>query len=436
MLKDGRTKMEKKTRPSKGFSFVFLIITAILACSFTAFASPEAREDGLLVSELNSAGDKGQYEYLTMILKTGYAHEPKEKPGLNTLTNELIYLLLRNTCALEVSYYPFAEYTVFSFVIWQEDFKTFCAELDAIIRLDTLLLYDLCNELIYQHYHTAKTAFDLCAEIQYELLYGPEHPYLNPYQADYTKLNINEVNAWFREIYKPNNIIISTTAPLPADFLKKPNGRDMQKQVVVPTVPPNYAAGHAARFSEVNAPLNTVFISFPWPRPEEEDFWAGRIIQKYLQHQLWLILRQELGFCYAIQVDYSYLSKPAAPNLTIAFQVLPENTEAALSAVFRLLEKLETEALSPEEIGSLIEQEEKLQKRNYEAPRYLSLMDALAARLEINWLTDYEEYLSRLHGLTPEQILSFAQSALPDWRLSIVGPENTVPDSLFNRMED
>jgi hypothetical protein len=293
--------MEMNLRIRKGVPLVFLLIVTVLACSWPGFASPEKRTDGLIVSELASATPKNNYEYLTMIVKTGYGHEPKEKPGLNNLTNELVYFLLRGTRALEVSYYPFAEYTVFSFVIWREDFRAFCAELDAIIRLDTLLLYDLCNELIYQHLHTAKTPFAIGQHLQYELLYGPDHPYLNRFIADYTKLNINEVNTWFREIYKPNNLIISTTVKLPEDFLKKPNGRDMRKKVIHPEVPPNFAADQPSRFTEVNAPLSTIFLSFPAPQPHEDGFWAGRIVQKYLRHQLWLTLRQELGFCYDIQ---------------------------------------------------------------------------------------------------------------------------------------
>ncbi|HHW12392.1 MAG TPA: insulinase family protein, partial [Firmicutes bacterium] len=370
-----------KTHPHfsvrKGLFLAVLILSTTLCCPLTIWGSSTRRVDPLVVSKLDPISKEENYEYVTMILKTGYGHEPSEKRGLNTLTNELVYLLLRNTRALEVNYYPFAEYTIFTFVVWRDDFAAFCAELDALIRLDTLLLYDLCNELINQHIHTAKTPFVTGQSILYELLYGPDHPYLNRFKADYSKLDINEVNTWFREIYKPNNIVISTTSELPEDFLKKPSGRDLQKRVLNPEIPPSLATDPVYRFTDARAPVSTIFIAFPGPKPEEDGFFVSRIIQKYLQHQLWSRLRQERGYCYDLQVSYSYLNEPTAPNITIAFQVLPENTEPAIYEVFNLLEELEREPLTPEEIRYFVELEEKSQDKNYSTPSFLSLMDAI-----------------------------------------------------------
>lgn len=421
MKKDDSIKMKRHIR--KGVPLVILLLVLTLTCTLSASVSREERADGLIVSKLYSTEKEDNYEYLTMILKIGYGHEPKEKHGLNNLTHELIYLLLRSTSALDVNYFSFAEYTVFTFVLWQDDFSKFCSELDAIIQLDALLLYDLCNQLIYQHYHTPETPTNTGQRILYEILYGPTHPYLNGFKADYTQLNINEVNSWFREIYKPNNIIISTTAELPEDFLKKPSGRDMEKIVSVPEVPAISAAGPAHQFTEVHAPFSTIFLSFPGPKPNTNDFFTARFIQKYLQHQLWLRLRQELGYCYDVQVNYSYLSEPTAPNITIAFQVLPENTEPALHEVFNLLEKMAKEPLPSEEIAYLVEREEKYQRKNYSTPRFLSMMDAIGVHLGITWATDYEEYSAELQKLTGDDIFRFTQTYLKNWRLSVVGPD-------------
>lgn len=406
----------------KGLCCAILVLILILSCSFTTLGSVAERDDGLIISQLDARTTKNHYEYVTMVLKTGYGHEPQNKQGLNSLTNELVYLLLRTSCALEVNYYPFAEYTVFTFVVWPDDFTLFCAELDGLIRLDTLLLYDLCNELINLHLHTAETLSNQAQSILYELLYGPEHPYLNKFKPDYTKLSINEVNNWFRAIYKPNNLIISTTAELPVDFLKRPTGREMKQKVLVAAIPPGYADGPAQRFLASDAPLSTVFLAFPGPQPQEAEFFTGRIVQKYLHHQLWLSLRQDLGYCYDLQVNYSYLNEPTAPTITIAFQVLPENTEPALDAVFRVLEKLETTTLTPEEIQSYREQEEKAQQRNYDVPGFLSLMDALGVQLDLAWATDYEQYCANLKLVSADGISSFAQTYFPKWRLSVVGP--------------
>ncbi|NLW55909.1 MAG: insulinase family protein [Firmicutes bacterium] len=411
-----------------------LLLVLVLACSWTTAASLEEREDGLIISKLTSIETEDNYEYLTMLLKTGYGHEPEGKYGLNNLTNELVYFLLRTTSALDINYYPFAEYTVFTFVLWREDFRDFCFELDAIIRLDTLLLYDLCNGLIYRHYHTAKPPALAGQRVLYELLYGPAHPYLNQFKADYTKLNINEVNMWFREIYKPNNLIISTTAELPEDFLRKPSGRDLQKKVVVPEIPPRLTTGPAYQFTKVHTPYSTIFLSFPGPQPTEDRYFVGRLLQRYLQQQLWRRLRQELGYCYNVQVSFSSLQEPTAPNIMIAFQVLPENTEQALHEVFRLLEQMEEEPLTPEAIAHLIAQEEKYQQKNYSLPRFLSLMDAIGTHLGLTWAVNEEEYRSALQKITGEDLSSFTQTYLKDWSLSVAGPEPIEPsaDSMRN----
>jgi hypothetical protein len=75
---------------------------------------------------------------------------------------------------------------------------------------------------------------------------------------------------------------------------------------------------------------------------EGKDLTIAKILPSILlfesrHHQLWLRLRQELGYSYDLRVDYSYLSEPTAPTITIGFQVLPENTGPALDAVFGVL---------------------------------------------------------------------------------------------------
>jgi len=429
---------EMKRRIRKKASRGLLLFLIILTCTLSTTASIEEREDGLVISTRTLPAAEDNYEYLTLLLKTGYGHEPAGKYGLHNLTNELIFFLLRTTSALEVNYYPYAEYTVFTFVLRREDFRAFCSELDTIIRLDTLLLYDLCNELIYRHYHTPQPPARVGQHVLYELLYGPAHPYLNQFKADYPKLNINEVNLWFREIYKPNNLVISTTAELPEEFLRKPSGRDLQKKVVLPAIPPPLIGGPAFRFTETRTPYSTIFLSFPGPRPTEDAYFTARVLQKYLQTQLWKRLRQDLGYCYHVQVNYTALQEPTAPNITIILQVLPENTEPALNEVFRLLAQLEKEPPTPEEIAHLSAREEKKQQKNYSSPRFLSYMDALGVHLGLTWATGLEEFSAALQNITGDDLRYFTQTYLKQWRLAVAGPEpvelhaafipNDVPD--------
>jgi hypothetical protein len=412
---------------------LMVILTAVspLLGAAVVPGAPEVRDDGLTVvnREISKGEDRADH-YLTMILKTGYAQDPKGKAGLAGITNELVYHILSESSALKIDYYTFADFSMFNFVVSLNNFEKFCQELDVVVRFDALLMYDLFNERIQAHQDQPRTPGLVAAEKLDELLAGPDHPYAGIPMNDYKNLVISDINNWFRTVYRPNNIIISSSLPLSKDFLRKPVGRDFKTAVVSAKVPPlNCSSYPVVKFTENRDNISTVFMGVPAPPMGAEGFFATVLIQRYLDEELWQEIREKAGLCYDLQVSDTYLTQSSAPALRISFQTVPGDTGAGIVKVISVFKKLAEEGIPAERITKIIQQEKKhfdLQNN----PLMNSTQDrGLVALFNQKWLADSQEYLSQLGKVTQLQITKAISERLPLLKISIAGP-GVARDSL------
>lgn len=411
-----------------------IIILVFLSVSFNTVAADSAlntkllkeqRDDGLTVIIREPDQDKQEVHYLSLIIKTGYAHDPVGKFGITNLTNELIYQLLRHTYVLGLDFQTCADYSAFHFVTTREYFNDFCAQVDWIIRSDALLYYDLCNTLTRYHLNQPKPSELQAISQLYSMVYGPEHPYNSIFKPDYDKLDITEVNKWFRQIFKPNNFIIASSLKLPDDFLRRPAGRDLKEPVILNEIPDSTVDNiPELKWTPVHDNIATVCLGFETPKFDDKGIFATFLLEEYLNQRLWKVIREENGLSYDPQVFSLLISKSFVPTLQTVFHTLAPDTAKVISLIIAEFKQVAAEGIPEAEIAKIIGRERKRQEMNDKDLQSAVGAAALYGLLGREWMVNREEYLTGLNeeAKIVSQVMTEGLSSL---KISVAGPDET-----------
>lgn len=420
------------------YSFKIIVIPIILfiLVSFSVYTAAaesdsetkltvERRDDGLTVVVRKPDQEKQELHYMTLIIKTGYAHDPMGKFGITNLTNELIYHLLRYTSAINIDYQTYADYSTFNFITTRPDFNDVCAQLDRVIRSDALLLYDLYNALVSYHLSQPKPP-ELAAVSQfYSLIYGADHPYNSIFTPNYNQLNINEINKWFRHIYKPNNFIIASSHKLPDDFLRKPAGRDLKETVILDEVPYSFGdVNPELKWVPVRDNIATVCLGFETPKLDEEGVFATFLIEKYLDQRLWKVIREDNGLSYDPEVFNLLISKSSAPSLQVILHTLAPDTKKVINLIIAEFEKIATDGIPEVEIARIIGRERRKREMISKDLKTTMEFEALYGLLGEEWLVNQDNYFYLLRE-EAQLIPRVMAAGLTRLKIAIAGPEET-----------
>lgn len=402
-----------------------LIIRFPLPLSAETKISKEQRDNGLTIVLQDQGREQREIQYLTLILKTGSAHDPAGKSGLTNLTNEMIHNLLKRTSALRVTCQTYADFSAFHFIVTRKSCNLFYDQLDQIIRLDALLDYDLCNNLIRYHLNLPQAPDRKALSQLYSLVYGPEHPYNSVFDTKYERLDIAEVNKWFRQIYKPNNLIIATGIKPPDDFLKRPAGRDLKQPVNLSAIPPaSPNPVPEVKWTPVHNNIATVCLGFETAKFGEEGVLATLLLQKYLEQRLWKIIREDNGLSYDPEVSYQLTSAASAPLLLVTVHTLAENTGTVIDLILAEFKKVAAEGIPEEKIQKIIERERKQWELMEKNPESTIKAAALYGLVGQSWLIDRDDYLNQL-TIETKIVSQIMNAGLAHLKISVAGPEDT-----------
>ncbi len=385
------------------------------------------RDDGLTFMKLELPKEnKPAFCFLTLVLKTGYADDPAGKAGLTRLTNLLLYRILSNTSALDVGYETYANFSQFDFLIAAREYQTFCAELDAVIRMEALMMYDECHEIIQDYKNSPRNPGAAGLLDLYKLLYGNNHPYLAVFNENLPELDINMVNDWFRRIYRPSNMIIAGSADLPVDFLMKPSGRELKQPVTfAKTSPANCAPRPVIRWTPIEGNLSSIYIGLPAPAVNDNELFAMIVLKRYLQKELWDKLREERGLCYDIQVNYSYLREPAASSFIISLDTLPAEADTAIAKIIDILQQVTVKNGIPAQRLSRIKELEKKRVEFQNNATFQKLDGMVYEKLfGAPWLKDSKEYLKQFDKVSANDLAKLAANRLKYLKIAVARPNS------------
>lgn len=432
-------RMGKSMKPRRTFSdqrrflpwllVVMLGLTLIpglaTAQNQTTSGTIAVRDDGL-TTIVNGSGAESEVQYLTLLIKTGYSQDPAAKAGLTDLTNILVYRILQMATLLDFNYFLAADYSRFDFAVPNNDFTAFCRQLDAVIRIEALLSYDECNILLKNYRNLPRNPSEVGLAKLYTMIDGAGHPYTKIFDNYMSNLDITDANNWFRRIYRPSNLIISSTAPLPDDFLLRPSGREMKQVITKSPVPAATCSPNPlVEITTVHNSTASVFIGLPAPALTDPDLATSLLVQQYLAWELWNKLREQAGYCYDVSVFHSYLTEPVAPILLIEFETLPGNAGPAIGQVISVLQGIAKNGIPEAELTSLKQAVEKQAKRIGDSRRTATQNLALQAFFNQTWLSDYDAYSKLLAGVTSADTARLIRTKLGSIKLSLTGPEET-----------
>jgi len=412
---------------------IFLNLIFLAAFSFSpllnAGTESGVRDDGLTIapSILNKAQLNEEIQFVRLIVKTGFSADPQGKAGLTRLTNEMIYNLLRfSVKAFAVTHYTAADFSVFDLWVSLKDETDFFEGLDQIIRMDALPFYDLSNEIIAGFKNEPRPP-NTEAELELaKMLYGANHPYLSEYTPNPEKLNISEANKWFRQIYRPNNLIISSSLPVPDYFLRKPTGREFKERITFLTPKATWKATPESRFIPNHDNLCTILVGTPAPKIDEPGCLAMLLATDYLRAELTEILREESGLTYDATVSYSYISKPAAPSLTVAFQVFPKEAGNALAKTVDVFTRLAQDGIPESKLTELIMiMRHQYELRDGSLPQ-LVIANGYSVLFNQAWLVAAAGLPEKLKEAAL-QIKPLMNASLNSMKIAVAGPPETAP---------
>ena len=390
-------------------------------------AKPVGQNDGITVLKLElQKGLKLNYCYLTLVLKNGYANDPAGNSGLTFLTNQLLYRAFLNTSALDVRYETYANFSQFYFLIPLKEYAMFCKELDAIIRMEALMMYDECHAIIQGRKNEPQNPAILGLMDLYKMLYGNDHPYLSVFQGNLPNLDINTVNDWFRKTYRPSNMIIAATADLPGDFLMKPSGRDLKSPVAFTRTPPALCpARPMLHWTQIEGNISSVFVGLPGPALHDKDCFSMMVLRRFLQKELWEKLREEMGLCYDVQVRYSYLRESMAPSLIISLETLPADADIAIAKIIDvLLQVTDKNGVTAQRL-SLIQEQEK-SRAGYQNNSIFQQLDGLVYETMFTapWLKDSKQYLKNFNTVTADDLAKLVAARIKFIKISVARPNS------------
>lgn len=241
-------------------------------------------------------------------------------------------------------------------------------------------------------------------------------------------LTLDDVKEFYATYYVPNNMVISAAGNFNAALLRKkletrlatltPGADDLRPaQATLPLT----ETQHISSSKESN--LTWFMLGFPAPAVADPDYPAMKVLNSVLgggmSSRLFTILRDDQGLAYTTSSFYP--SRAGESHLVTYVIALPENAEKAKEGMVAILQDIQENGVSDEEleravnkeIGSFTLRRETAQRRAYDIGWYVML----GAGIELD-----ATYPDQLRAVTSADVQRVAETYLTNYVISTVGP--------------
>ncbi|MEZ4728920.1 MAG: pitrilysin family protein [Caldilineaceae bacterium] len=272
--------------------------------------------------------------------------------------------------------------------------------------------------------------FSLISDNLQQALYG-DGGYGNPEVGTVetiSNLTLDDVKTFYSTYYVPNNMVISAVGNFNAALLRKK--LEARLSAVAPGAENLRPAQHVQPLNEnisitsdKASNLTWFMLGFPAPSVADPDYPAMKVLNSVLgggmSSRLFSILRDDQGLAYSTS---SYYPSRAGDSHFVAYVIaLPENAELAKEGMLAILQDIQENGISEEElerainkeIGSFVLRRETAQRRAYDIGWY----EMLGAGIELD-----AAYPDQLRAVTVEDVQRVAETYLTNYVLSSVGP--------------
>jgi zinc protease len=264
-------------------------------------------------------------------------------------------------------------------------------------------------------------------------LYGPDHPYGQPFTGSGTEESIksmqrNDLLNYYRSNYFPNNsaVVIAgditmqeATAKLEKAFGAWKEGRIESKTIAEP---PSIGSTKVLLVDKPEAPQSMVVLGYPFIRRDDPDYETLMLVNNVLggkfTSRINMNLRENKGFSYGASSSFLAL-RSVGPFYAAA----PVQTQSTKESIVELLKEMRTirgeRPLTDQEIA---DSKNNIIKRYPQQFQTLSGIAGQLANIYLYGLPDDEwsRYLTRINGVTAESASAAATKHLKDDGMLIV----------------
>ena len=265
-----------------------------------------------------------------------------------------------------------------------------------------------------------------------------QHPYRHPVIGHldvYNRLTREEVMAYYKARYVPNNLFFVVTgdvdaqavhAQLAAAFATHP--RQPLAPVYIPQEPPQL--GRREAHIDFSTELTRLEIAWHTPELTHPDVPALDLLALILgdgrSSRLYRRVREELALVHGI---HAWCYTPGQPGLFGIEALLdPDKRDAALREVFAMLEEIKTDGVTPDELAKALKQTLSSHLNGLATTR------GRAADIGSNWLLTRNvhftrDYLAALQTVTPADITRVLHTYCTEANLTItsLNPPRSLP---------
>lgn len=256
-----------------------------------------------------------------------------------------------------------------------------------------------------------------------ELLFGSNHPYgIDVKENDFERINTDEIRAFFKSRYSPQNCTIIASGKLPANLLDTLNEffgtsswtGDAQTAAPV-NVPISTSAQQKHYFHRSDAIQSAVRVGrilFNKTNPDYYKFQVlNTILGGYFGSRLMANIREDKGYTYGIGSGLTNLVN--AGYFYISTEVGSDVTNQTLSEIYKELKTLREELVDSNELETV---------RNYILGHFLRSVDgpfSLADKFKSIWefgldYSFYDRYFHAVKTVSPTELRDLANQYLQE----------------------
>ncbi|MCI0441977.1 insulinase family protein [bacterium] len=384
---------------------------------------------------------------LNLVLKSGWSNDPSEKPGTASLTAELLDegTTTRNALQIsdavrdlgaELSTGSSFDGSRVNLNILKRNLDQGMSLMSDVVLNPTFPKEELERQRgIYLGRIVQETKQPLVTALKTFMrnLYGPDHPYGQPYTGSGTEESIKAMQRddllnYYRSNYFPNNsaIVIAgdltlqeTTAKLEKAFSAWKQGKFESKTIAEP---PSIGSTKVLIVDKPEAPQSMVVLGYPFIRRDDPDYETLTLVNNVLggkfTSRINMNLREDKGFSYG--ANSSFL---ALRSIGPFYASAPVQTQSTKESIVELLKEIR--GIRGER--PLTEQEIADSKNNIikRYPQQFQTLAGIASQLGNIYLyglpdDEWSRYLTRINGVTSESASAAANKHLKDDGILIV----------------
>lgn len=379
-------------------------------------------------------------------IKTGSAYEQEREAGVAHFLEHLFFKGTKTRTARQImeaiesrggqlNAFTSRGYTCLYVKVLDRDIQTGIAILADLVKECTLIDWEKERNVILEEIASIDDTPDEQIHDLFAEFHWPNHPLGRPvsgYAHSVAKLTRDDVEAFFRTWYRPENMCFSIAGNFDQDVVfaqiaEEFSGIEGAPNVLdLPAPTFNSGATHVTRdIAQIH-----LCLAFPGPQLDDPRRYTGEVVSSILGggSTSWLFerIREEEGLAYSIYTFHSFY--PQTGLLGVYAAVAPQNHHRALELTFDAFRQMRDEGITPEDLEMNREQIKGNMLMALEST-FTRMTRMAKCMMYYGRIVPIDEIIANVDRVTVEGVQAYAQDYFHADRCALMtlGPVNGKP---------